>query len=39
MSDIKVKEVSNPVEGEFTLSQTGELVQYKNGKWVLVDGG
>lgn len=34
MSEIKVKELQRPVEGEFTLDQYGELVQYKNGKWV-----
>jgi|TARA_R110001606_G_scaffold387210_3_gene551705 hypothetical protein len=32
--DIKVKEPQNPVDGEFTLDQYGELVQYKNGEWI-----
>jgi hypothetical protein len=38
MSDIKVKEPQNPFEGEFTLCQSGNLVQYVNGKWIKVDG-
>ena len=34
MSDIKVKEPQNPIEGEFTLDNFGNVVQYKNGKWI-----
>ena len=28
-----VKEPQNPVEGEFSLDQHGEQVQFKDGKW------
>jgi hypothetical protein len=30
---IKVKEPQNPVEGEFSLDQYGEVVQFNNGEW------
>lgn len=36
--EIKVKEINDPKEGEFTLDQYGELVQYKNGEWVKANG-
>lgn len=36
--EIKVKELPNPQEGEFTLDQYGELVQYINGEWVRANG-
>ena len=34
MSDIKVKEPQNPIEGEVTLDTFGNVVQYKNGRWI-----
>lgn len=37
MSEFKVREPHDPVEGEFTLCQTGNLVQYVNGRWVKVN--
>ena len=36
---VRVKEINNPVEGEYTLDQLGRLVVYKNGKWVIADNG
>jgi len=36
---VKVKEISNPVEGEYTLDQFGRLVVYRNGKWVIAENG
>ena len=32
--DIKVKEVSNPIEGEYTLDNFGNLVVFRQGKWI-----
>ena len=32
--EIKVKEPLHPVEGEFSLDQYGEVVQFKNGEWI-----
>lgn len=37
--EIKVKEISNPTEGEFTLDQYGNLVKFENGKWIKADNG
>ena len=37
--EIKVKEINNPKEGEFTLDQYGNLVQFRNGIWVRADNG
>ena len=34
INKIKVKEVPNPVEGEYTLDNLGNLVVFKNGFWV-----
>jgi len=36
---VKVKEISNPVEGEYTLDNLGRLVVYRNGQWVLAENG
>ena len=36
---VRVKEISNPVEGEYTLDQLGRLVVYENGQWILTDNG
>lgn len=33
MNDIVVREPQNPVEGEYSLDQHGELVVFKNGEW------
>ena len=32
--DIKVKEVGIPTEGQYTLDNFGNLVVYKDGKWI-----
>ena len=29
-----IKEVSNPVEGQYTLDNLGNLVVYKSGNWI-----
>ena len=36
---VRVKEISNPVEGEYTLDNLGRLAVYTNGQWVLADNG
>jgi hypothetical protein len=36
---VKVKEISNPVEGEYTLDNLGRLVVYRNGQWILAENG
>ena len=33
MTEIRVKEPQNPVEGEYSLDQYGELVVFRNGEW------
>ena len=33
MTKIKVREPQNPIEGEYTLDQYGEVVVFKNGTW------
>jgi len=32
--NIKVKEVGIPTEGQYTLDNFGNLVVYKDGKWI-----
>ena len=34
---IRVKEVSNPAEGEYTLDTAGNLVVFRNGQWEIVE--
>ena len=34
IKNIKVREPQNPVEGEYTLDNFGNLVVFKKGKWV-----
>jgi len=33
-TNIKVREPQNPKEGEYTLDNKGNLVVFKNGRWV-----
>lgn len=34
MSDIYVKEISDPKEGDMSLDQFGNVVIFQDGKWV-----
>jgi|TARA_R110001606_G_scaffold376007_4_gene534491 hypothetical protein len=34
MTKINVKEPQNPVEGEHSLDQYGEVVVFRNGEWL-----